>query len=141
MSFKDIQIALDTRLSTLPGSTPVAWENTEYKPTKGQEWIRPTLISASSTLSCLDVRGQMNPGIYRVDVFYPVDNGSGNLLEKLDTIREHFQESLSLRSNETIILIRAVSIFQKLIEEKSWFMGSVDVNFTNYDDLVEPILI
>jgi len=33
--FLDIHAALDARLNALTGSTPIAWENTGYKPVKG----------------------------------------------------------------------------------------------------------
>lgn len=133
MSFKNIQIALDTRLSELPGVTPVAWENVQYTPILGRPWIRPTLINGDSSLNCLSDWNQNNPGIYRVDVFYPTGNGTGQLLDKLDSIYTHFKAEPNLDAWGTRVIIKQVSILQRIVEETSWFMGSLNINFACYN--------
>jgi hypothetical protein len=44
--FSDISAALDSQLNTLTGSSPIAWENTVYKPIKNTLYLRPTHLPA-----------------------------------------------------------------------------------------------
>lgn len=133
MSFKDVQIGLDTLLSMFPGDTPIAWENTEYKPVLGVAFLRPTLMNFDSSL--LDLQSdQQDPGNYRIDAFYPINNGPRNLLDKLDAIYAHFKQNLNIQVNSTVIHIRAISILPRNITEQSWFMGSLDINFIVYEN-------
>ena len=134
MSFKNIQLALDTRLNELTGGLPIAWENVNYTPVAGRAWLRPTLINSDSQTICMGDGNQSNPGIYRVDAFYPVGNGSGLVLEKLDQIFEHFKSQPILLAGTTTVWIRNVSVLPRVVEETSWFMGSVNINFASYDN-------
>lgn len=134
MSFKDIQAALDTKLSGLPGGLPVAWENVKYSPVIGTPWIRPTLINADSQTICMGEGNQNNPGVYRIDAFYPVGNGSGQVLDKLSQIYTHFKSDPTLTAGSITVLIRNVSILQRIVEETAWFMGSVNINFASYEN-------
>ena len=136
MSYKAIQLALDSRLNALPGGLPVAWENVKYTPVLGRPWLRPTLINADSQLICLADGNQNNPGIYRVDAFYPVGNGVGQILDKLDQIYTLFKEQQILISGDTKVSIRNISVLQRIVEETSWLMGSVNINFVSYDNLI-----
>lgn len=133
MSFKEIQLALDNKLNTLPGGLPVAWENVKYTPTLGRPWLRPTLINAESQLVCMSDGNQNNPGVYRIDAFYPANAGSGAVLDKLSQIYTHFKSELTLVNGNTTVWIRNVSILQRIVEETTWFMGSVNINFTSYE--------
>lgn len=133
MSFRDIQIILDTRLNAIKGALPVAWENVALEPVLGSPWLRPTLLNAPS--STLDFNyHQENPGVYRIDVFYPLKNGHRDLMDKLDEIYNHFKAIPTLTLNQTVVYIQNVSMLPKVIDD-AWIMGSLDVNYTNYDCL------
>lgn len=135
MSFKTIQSILDSRLASLPGATPIAWENIKFTPVLNREWLRPTLLNGESQQICMSDGEQNNPGIYRVDAFYPIGNGIGNVLAKLDTIYSHFKAQPRLQNGSIIVLIRNISVLQRIATEDSWLMGSVNINFACYDNL------
>lgn len=132
MSFRDVKLILDSRLNVISGDLPVAWENTIYVPEVGIPWIRPTLINGPSNDIDLNSH-QLNPGIYRVDVFYPLGVGERDLFDKLDEIYNHFKSVSVLSSGDTIVNIQAVSVLPRLVDD-AWVMGSLDINFVNYDD-------
>lgn len=136
MSFRNIQAAFDVRLALLPGGLPIDWENFEYKPALNLPYLRPTLLNAESSLVCISDGSQSNDGIYRVDAFYPIGLGSGLLLAKLDQIYAHFKSSLVLGVGTTNVWIREISILPRNIIDGSWYMGSIDINFINYDNTV-----
>ena len=55
--FSDISAALDTRLSTLFRSPPVAWENIAYKPIKNKLYLRPTHLPSATVQAGLGTAG------------------------------------------------------------------------------------
>jgi hypothetical protein len=134
MSFRDMQIALDVRLAALTGGTPIAWDNIEYQAVTGTAHLRPTLINTESLLYCIANGAQSNEGLYRIDANYPAGRGHSALLAKLDQIYQHFKASLSLTVGTTTLWLREIAILPRIIVEGSWYMGSLDIRFINYDD-------
>ena len=53
--FADISSALDTRLNTLLGQTPIAWENTAFAPIKDVLYLRPYILPAATIQAALGV--------------------------------------------------------------------------------------
>lgn len=136
MSFRDMQIALDVHLALLGGGTPIAWENIEYTAVMNTAHLRPTLLNIDGQLSCMSDVSQANDGIYRIDANYPIGVGHSALMAKLDVIYVHFKASRVLTVGSTSVLIREISVLPKNIVQGSWFMGSLDINFTHYDNIV-----
>lgn len=134
MSFKNIQNALDYRLSTLPSNTlDIAWEGTNYKITNGQAFIRTTNISAVSNQLDLSNTAQDNVGIYQIDVFYPIKGkGTGELLEVVDDIFTHFKGSLTLNSSGTEVHIRNISRLPLVNSEATWMICGIQINYTSF---------
>lgn len=130
--FKNIRIALDTKLSTLPGSNTFAWENIRFKPTLGEMFIRPTLLPARSALLDID-SNQQNLGIYQIDVIGPVNVGMAAILDKLDEIYTHFKAVNTLESNGIEVHIKSVSML-RAIKDEAWLIGSLEVNYNCYSN-------
>lgn len=130
--FRDVQAALDSKLSTIGDGLAIAWENTEYTPVLGTPWIRPTLLTASADLMDLD-NLQMQEGIYQVDVFYPVDKGPGALLAKLDELYDLFKSTTTLQQGTTKVYIKQISRLNPSTED-AWYMGGIEVNFKTYSN-------
>ena len=137
MSFLDVKLMLDQHLNLISGSLPVAWENVKFTPPGNKPWLRPTLINGPST--DVDLSGhQLNPGIYRVDAFYPLGVGEKDLIQKLFEIFRHFKNAGTLTLNDTIINIQAISLLPRVIDDP-WIMGSLDINFVNYENSAEVV--
>lgn len=134
MSFRDMQIALDVRLASLAGGVAIAWENIEYQRVTGTPYLRPTLLNSESRLYCVTDSAQVNEGLYRIDAIYPAGRGHSALLTKLDMIYQHFKASLALTVGTTTLWLKAINILPRTIIDGAWFMGSLDINFINYDD-------
>lgn len=129
--FKDIQIALDTRLAALTGGTPIAWESVTYTPVNGTAYIRPTLLLAPSSLLNLTDK-QMQEGIYQIDLFYPSDGGMGDLLDKADAVYTHFKASTPLTSNSVDVHIKQIGRPAAARVEDGWLMSIIEVHFKTY---------
>ena len=127
--YKAIKIALDTKLATLGGTTPVAWENIRYEPVIGRMYLRPTLLLGQSSDIDLQVT-QVNRGIYQVDVFFPVNKGQSEMLDKMDAIYNLFKGQI-LTVSGTDVHINSISI-SRFLTEQAWIVGSVEVSFSCY---------
>lgn len=129
--FADIQNAFSARLNTLPSSPSVEWENTKFRPTKGQAYISPTLIPGRSMLR--DVEGtKEHPGLLQIDVYVPLHEGTKELTTILDNIYSHFDSVNSLAAGSSTIYIRAISRGRSSREE-AWYRGMIEIYFTCYD--------
>lgn len=104
--FVETQSALDTRLSTLANSPPVAWENLSYEPVEGTTYLRPSNLPAGHVAVGMansdSVRGA---GIYQIDVFTPKNEGPGNALTIASNIAAHFSRGLKLTSGDTQLTV------------------------------------
>lgn len=128
--FRDIQRALDIHLSLIAAPISVAWENSAFKPLPGTPWIRPTVLNSRSDTLDFD-NASDNPGIYQVDLFYPINKGTADLLEKLDDIVEHFASDKDLQVGDSRILIRSISKLPSRIDD-IWFSASLEILFNCY---------
>jgi len=134
MSFFDnIRTALDTKLNSLTGGTPIAWENGSYPPIKGTAFIRPRLIPSPSLLA--DFNGlQDNRGIYQIDLFYPLSNGTGDMLTKMDQIYDHFKNDIRLVSEGVVVNINEITRTRAGEVDEAWFMASLEIHFICYNN-------
>lgn len=128
-TLKDIKIALDVKLSELSGTTPIAWENINYKPVLGTMYIRPTLLFSNSTKLDFD-ETHLIQGIYQIDVFAPVNLGMSTHLDKLDDILNLFKGTV-LTSGSTTVYTNDISA-NRFSTEQDWIVNSISVSFSVY---------
>jgi hypothetical protein len=124
--FYNIQKALDQRLNSLSGLPDVAWMNVEYEPTRGTEYLRPTLLPAESTKEEFGGKDR-HIGIYQIDIFEPLDNGPKDALEMADDIREHFDDQILTESSQKIYIENISLLPPQRVE--SWYVLSVEINY------------
>jgi hypothetical protein len=127
----NIQIALDSRLNTLTGLPDVAWSNTNYKPSKGTTWLRPTLLPAASTSATFAGKDR-HQGIYQVDIFVSKDNGLKPMYDLADAIRSHFHKQTLTESDDKVYIdVVSLANYDRV---ESWFMGSVEINYFSIEE-------
>jgi len=125
--FNDIQNALNTKLNSISGSLPaIFWPNTQKEPTKNVDYIRPTLLPASTELYTLNA-GDYHQGIYQVDIFVQLNKGTSAALVIADQIRTLFRRQ-SLVSGTTIVHTQNISMSQAQRDE-GWWHVFVEVNY------------
>lgn len=127
--FADISAALDSQLNTLPGSSPIAWANTNYKPTKNTLYLRPNILPASANQSGLGSAGiDTHLGIYQVDIFAPTGKGRGIAEAKADAIADHFKRGTDLVYNGVTVRLGNNSRAAATIEDDRYVI-SVSINY------------
>ena len=128
-TFSDISSALDSRLNTLTGSTPVAWQNTVYKPTKTGMYLRPTNLAGATTQAGLGTTGiDQYLGLYQIDIFAPAGKGRNAAEAKADAVANHFKRGTDLLYNSTTVRLGDVSRTNGTIIEDR-FLISVTINY------------
>jgi len=128
-TFSDISSALDSRLSTLTGSTPVAWQNTVYKPTKTGMYLRPTNLAGATTQAGLGTTGiDQYLGLYQIDIFAQAGKGRNAAEAKADAVANHFKRGTDLLYNGTTVRLGDVSRTNGTIIEDR-FLISVTINY------------
>ena len=131
MSFSDIQSALAQRLNTVPGIPAIYWGGVRKKPTKGTNWVRPTMVPFESELAMLSGQ-QDNSGIYQVAVFTDLGRGEGPLLDIMDAIKEHFKAQTILTESGTCVFVTTVSVTQ-ILPTDAWLQGNVEIRFKSIE--------
>lgn len=127
--FNDISVALDTQLSTLSGSSPIAWQNTNYTPAKGTLYLRPTNLPANVNQSGLGSGGYDNhSGIYQIDVFAPISEGRGDAEVKADAVADHFKRGTDLSYNGVTVRLGNVSRTSGVVVDDRYVI-SISVNY------------
>ena len=129
-TFKETQIALDTKLATLSSSPPVAWDNKPYTPVEGTTYIRPSNLPAlRQAVGISNSDGTIGYGYYQVDVLAPVGTGAGAALTIADNIAALFTRGLKLTSGNTTVIV-GVPTQDPAITSGAWFMVSVLIPYS-----------
>ena len=126
----DVNNALSTKLSLLAGLPSVAWENLLFTPTQGTEFLRPSLLPVSTEFAGLNYQ-QKDSGIYVIEMFFPKQNGSGNMLTLADNIYDHFRADTFLTSGSTKVYIKEIERTPIRMDE-SWSVSTIDIHFDYY---------
>lgn len=129
--FNNIQNALNTRLSTMPGLPEIFWPNTEGEPQRDTDWMRTTLLPANSDLFTIANENQ-HQGIYQIDLYTKLKEGTSPILSLADTIRTHFKQSPSLTSGGDTIHIQAISISSPRRDD-AWWSCYVQINYLAFN--------
>jgi hypothetical protein len=127
--FADISSALDSRLNTLTGQSPIAWENTAYIPVKDTLYLRPTILPASTIQAGLGTSGlDEYIGIYQIDIFAPAGKGRGEAEIKADAVADHFKRGTDLSKNGKTVRLGDVSR-NSGIKDEDRFIISISINY------------
>jgi len=95
--YNTIRQLLDARLlaATLTGTPAIVFDNTTYAPAAQAKWLRATMLPALSgrvTMTGDKTTGQNIIGSYVIQIFTPVDIGTGDALTLADALVEWFTE-------------------------------------------------
>lgn len=123
----NIQNALNEELSGISGLPTIYYPNTEKIPTQGVNWVRPTLLPANSETYTLNNQNK-HQGIYQVDIFTALNQGTSALWLLADNVRDTFNTMSSIISNKDTIHIQAISI-SKAQRIESWWSCYVQINY------------
>lgn len=132
--YAGISGALDSRLNSMSGLPPVAWENRRYEPVQGTLYLRTTLLPGSTTQASLGTSGlDVSLGIYQIDVIAPINENKAEALAMADDIADQFNRGLDLTYSGitvTILNVSRRSGFKS--QNEAWWVVPVEVSYRSF---------
>jgi hypothetical protein len=124
--FNNIQNALNTKLASIVGIPTVYYPNDNNEPTRGTNFVRPTLLPASSELYTIN-NENYHSGIYQVDIFTKLNKGTSEALLIADSIREAFNRQV-LTSSGTRVFIQNINM-SRAERDEAWWHVFLEINY------------
>jgi hypothetical protein len=136
----DIYNALITRLTTATianiTADDIAYDNEDFDPTDKDAWLSTNFIPVERSTETKDSTGNVDTGLFQVDVFVPLNDASGgtkryNLraLEIVNDILVAFADNTKLNFGDAEVFIGGSGFAAPLISE-SWYQIPVTINYT-----------
>jgi hypothetical protein len=130
-TYDAIRSALDVALSGYQASN-VAWENSEFEPTVGTSWLRPTFMPAEPEQADLGDSGRNRlTGIYQVSVFAPTGEGAGEAESKAEDLVTYFKRGKTFVSGGVTVRVRR-AWRSAAAQEADWYHVPVSVMWFAY---------
>lgn len=110
-NYIDIEKALIAAVSAVDPTTPRAYPNDELTVKPDGLWLNINNLRAESSPVTLGDAGEDNhPGILQIDINYPMNKGSKEVLAKADTIIAYFTSGRTLLYNSQEVKILRCSL-------------------------------
>ena len=133
MNYEKIRAALETHLNTSSFSLPdIAWENVDYKPSTGTEFIKVQFLPTSRRPA---VKGT-NPrhrlqGIFRLLCHFPENQGPGNTQDLVENLIDRFDSTTDIILDGTTVRIEYTQQ-ESSYSSSPWYITPVTVAWFSY---------
>jgi len=124
--FNNIQNALNAKLASIPAIPLVYYPNSSQEPQRGTNFVRPSLLPAASELYTIN-NENYHSGIYQVDIFVKLNNGTSQALLIADAIREAFNRQI-LNASGTRVFIQNISM-STAERDEAWWRVFLEINY------------
>lgn len=127
-----IQIALEKRLSTTVDLPDVAWENVDYSPTTGSNFVLPRFVPVESRPA---IRGTSpvvrHSGFFRIWCYVPEHSGSSSANSLVSLVMERFPPTLDLEEDGTFVTIEYTERQEGRVESP-WYYVPVTIGWYTF---------
>jgi hypothetical protein len=125
MNYADVKQQLDTAVGAVSGIPALVLENVINRPTSGTSFTRTTLLPARPNRLTVGVSGRDELfGMYQVDLYYPIGQGSTNALTAADLVVNAFPRTWSVAVNSDVLRVTQ-SWVEAGREVNGWYAVSV----------------
>lgn len=105
-AYLEISQAISTRLSTLTGGWPIAWDRIRYNPTVGTNYLILDLFDGPTEQADLGTNGtNVVESFFQITIAMYGSTGWLDEKEKLDQICEHFKRGTKLTKDGITVTI------------------------------------
>ncbi len=123
-----VRVALETALAAASIGFPTAWENMPLATAPGIAWQAAFIMFAEPDNPEISAR-YTERGIFQVNLFYPLDAGTGAAETRAETLRSAFAYGTALVSGGvTTIIVNTPEIGPGRVDD-DWFVKPVRVRF------------
>jgi hypothetical protein len=125
LTYEAERLAIETRFNaSWATATEIAWDNVEYTPTQGTDFVRLTIIDGdSSQVSLGNSPLHRSIGIIDIGIFVSLNSGTASARGYADRAAAIFREA-----QFSGILCRSPAIY-RIGENDGWFQYNVTVPF------------
>jgi hypothetical protein len=124
-----MQDALFAAVKQAAGSTPVAWEEVDYKPTLGTTHWLVFLVPRFPSIASMGLHGYTeHRGILQINVRVPLSQGPSAAVAEADRIRDYLRRGMSLAGDVRIIGVGRGS----MMIDKAWATLPVTVQWRSH---------
>jgi hypothetical protein len=110
-NYTDIEKALIAGVLAVDAVTPIAYPNDVLESKPDGLWLQLFNLRGSSGVATLGDAGEDNhPGVLQIDINYPENKGSKEVLSKGDEFSDYFKAGSALTYNSQIVRILSCSL-------------------------------
>lgn len=131
MSVPTIRSLMETALASALSGFPLAYENVPYVPVVGTAFGAVYLYPGEPENPEMGP-GYIQRGIMQVNLFYPLDAGTGAASAKAETIRTAFPFATTLTATGVRVLITRTPEISPARIEADWLLVPVRIRFEAY---------
>lgn len=129
MSLVAIRAALETALDGMSPALATAWEDDEaYTPTIGTAWQAVYLLGADARPLELSGKWHEEPGVFQINLFYPLGAGPAAVETRAELIRTTFKHGSEFTASGVTVTVSNVPTISK-IDDPAWAARAVKVPF------------
>ena len=114
----------------------IAYDNADFDPTNKEAWLATNFIPVQRATDSKDSTGNVDTGLFQIDVFVPLNDATGNTtrynlraLEIVNDILVAFADNTQITFNSTKVSISGAEFAAPLISE-SWYQIPITINYT-----------
>lgn len=132
MSYKNIRIALEGKLSGISGLPDINWENLNYTPSTGSSWIRARVLPVTRVPAHRGPQPQMRySGIYELIVYTPSNQSPAESEDICETLINNFEATSDIVTGDVRVSIRSAER-EAGITDSPWYYVPVVINWYAY---------
>lgn len=132
MSMAAIRAAFRTKLLTISGLPPVAWQNRTFTPPNQAIWLKESLLPATSALTSfggLGVDGLLQEtGIYQITVYAPVGTETKVADDWASLLAATFKPGVTVSHSGQDVRCES-AVIAPPVQETSWFGVPVSIRY------------
>ena len=115
--------ALQTKLATITPAIATAYENVEYKPVEGTPYQAVYFMPANPENPTMGDDYYRLIGIFQINLFYPLRDGTGTAEARAELIRTTFKRGTSMTNGSlTVIVNKTPEIVPGVVDEDRWLI-------------------
>lgn len=108
----------------------IAFEGAKFEPVTGQSWARITALPSGRSPAAMGSSAPQEwTGILQIDIYHPLNSGTGPILGDADKALTYFRSGRRLEFQGQRVLVRRAQR-SKIRRDDIWQVVSVDVHCT-----------